>query len=230
MNSKPSSLYERLGVARDATLMILRRAYRREALRYHPDRSTGDSETMSELNDAWFVLSDPIRRAAYDKTLKPVPARPGDEPESPPPSPPLHTTNWFDSLKLQAVRLGHEAALSASQALARRNHVRRSEYETLVKEIAGCFGDRIEQRVRLARTAGAAPLDLGLTAALIGLREYCESFLQASNESEVDTETIRKAQLLDRTWDNLAHSISRELETALGGNPRTLRTLTGRRV
>ena len=230
MNPKTSSFYDRLGVARNATRKILQRAYRREALRHHPDRQTGDAAAMSELNDAWFVMSDPARRAAYDQTLEPETSLQDTPPKSPRAPKLGRKAAWFDVLKLQAIRLGYEAALSASQALARRNNVQHSTYELLVEEIAESFGDRIEDRVRLARKAGATPLDLGLAAALIGLKEYCLPFLEASKDNEADPATIRTAQLLDRIWDNLAHGISRDLETALGGNPRTLRALTGRRV
>lgn len=212
--------------------MIVQRAYRRKALRHHPDHQTGNSETMSDLNNAWFVLSDATRRAAYDNTLGPQPSRH----DAPIKTSRTRSTNrkaaWFDALKLQATRLGREAALSASQALAVRHRVRRLEYELIAEQIVESFGDRIEDRVWLALNAGAAPLDLALATTLIGLHEYCVPFLQASTESDIDIDRaiIRKAQLLDRMWDNLAHGVSRELETALGGNPRTLRSLTGRRV
>ena len=232
VSPKSPSLYEQLGVTRDATRTIVQRAYRRKALRHHPDQQTGDSETMSNLNNAWFVLSDATRRAAYDKTLGPHPSRHHAPIKTSRTKPPNRKAAWFDGLKLQAIRLGHEAALSASQGLAIRHRVRRIEYECIAEEIVKSFGDRIEDRVRLARDAGAAPLDLALAAALIGLHEYCVPFLQTSTDGDVDIDgaIIRKAQLLDRIWDNLAHGVSRELETALGGNPRTLRSLTGRRI
>lgn len=232
MNPKCPSLYEQLGVTRDATRAIVQRAYRRKALRHHPDHQTGNSETMSDLNDAWFVLSDPTRRAAYDKTLGPQPSRHNAPIKTSRTPPTNRKAAWFDGLKLQATRLGHEAALSASQALAARHRVRRLEYEFIAEEIVKSFGDRVEDRVRLARNAGAAPLDLALAAALIGLQEYCVQFLQASTDSDIDIDMaiVHKAQLLDRMWDNLAHGVSRELETSLGGNPRALRSLTGRRV
>lgn len=61
--------YARLGVARDATLDQIKKAYRGQARRYHPDVSKeGDAEQrMREVNEAYVVLADPDKRAAYDK-------------------------------------------------------------------------------------------------------------------------------------------------------------------
>ena len=187
---------------------------------------------MSDLNNAWFVLSDATRRAAYDKTLGPPPSQHHAPNKTFQAKPKNRKTAWFDGLKLQATRLGREAGLSASQALAIRHRVRRLEYEIIAEEIVKSFGERTEERVRLARDAGAAPLDLALAAALIGLHEFSVRFLRASTsgDTDIDNTIIRTAQLIDRMLDNLAHGVSWELETALGGNPRTLRSLTGRRV
>lgn len=62
------SHYDTLGVARDATLVQIRMAYRRAASKHHPDRLTGDKEKMQEVQLAYDVLSDPKRREIYDKT------------------------------------------------------------------------------------------------------------------------------------------------------------------
>ncbi|HEY8447584.1 MAG TPA: molecular chaperone DnaJ [Thermomicrobiales bacterium] len=61
--------YEVLGVSRTATAEELRRAYRRLAREYHPDvnKSPGADEKFKEINEAYEVLSDPERRAAYDR-------------------------------------------------------------------------------------------------------------------------------------------------------------------
>ena len=73
-------------------------------------------------------------------------------------------------------------------------------------------------------------LDLGLAAALVGLTSYCAPFLRRSVADGVTQTDVRQAQLVDRMWDNLAHGINRDVEIKLGGNPRALRTLTGKRV
>jgi len=60
--------YEILGVDRDASEEDIKRAFRRAAQKHHPDvdTSTGAEERFKELNEAYRVLSDRQRRAAYD--------------------------------------------------------------------------------------------------------------------------------------------------------------------
>lgn len=62
--------YEILGVDKDATEEDLKRAYRQAAKKYHPDLNPDDSEAeekFKEVNEAYEVLSDPQKRAAYDR-------------------------------------------------------------------------------------------------------------------------------------------------------------------
>jgi len=62
--------YEILGVSRDATDGDLKKAYRQLALQYHPDRNPGDAkaeERFKEISEAYSVLSDPEKRAHYDR-------------------------------------------------------------------------------------------------------------------------------------------------------------------
>jgi molecular chaperone DnaJ len=62
--------YEVLGVARGASDQELKSAYRKQALRYHPDRNPGDhsaEEKFKEASEAYQVLSDADKRAAYDR-------------------------------------------------------------------------------------------------------------------------------------------------------------------
>ena len=63
--------YEVLGVARDASEADLKKAYRRLAMKHHPDRNTDDSEEaeekFKEAKEAHEVLSDANKRAAYDQ-------------------------------------------------------------------------------------------------------------------------------------------------------------------
>ncbi len=62
--------YEVLGVARDADEAELKKAYRRLAMKHHPDRNDGDSEAeenFKEVKEAFEILSDEGKRKAYDQ-------------------------------------------------------------------------------------------------------------------------------------------------------------------
>jgi curved DNA-binding protein CbpA len=68
MTQPKTDPYAILGIPRDATEPQVRQAYRRLAMRYHPDRHPDgrSSERMRRLNEAWHILSSPIRRRRYD--------------------------------------------------------------------------------------------------------------------------------------------------------------------
>src|SRR5690606_3774371 len=62
--------YEVLGVARDASEADIKKAYRRLAMKYHPDRNQNDPEAevkFKEAKEAYEVLADADKRAAYDR-------------------------------------------------------------------------------------------------------------------------------------------------------------------
>ena len=67
--------YDVLGVAPDADVAAVRRAYLELARVHHPDAGGGDADRMLRLNEAWAVLGDPVARARYDATLGASPAR-----------------------------------------------------------------------------------------------------------------------------------------------------------
>lgn len=67
MNQNP---YEVLGVARDASDADIKKAYHKLVLKYHPDKNPGDKsaeEKFKEVNNAFDILKDPQKRAAYDR-------------------------------------------------------------------------------------------------------------------------------------------------------------------
>jgi molecular chaperone DnaJ len=62
--------YQVLGVSRDADEATIKKAYRKLAMKYHPDRNAGDvksEEMFKEAKEAYEILTDPNKRAAYDQ-------------------------------------------------------------------------------------------------------------------------------------------------------------------
>ncbi|MCX6349408.1 MAG: molecular chaperone DnaJ [Candidatus Aureabacteria bacterium] len=62
--------YELLEVSREADLEEIKKAYRRQALKHHPDRNQGEEEAaerFKEISEAYEVLSDPDQRGIYDR-------------------------------------------------------------------------------------------------------------------------------------------------------------------
>src|ERR1700731_339234 len=62
----------------EATAEEIRSAYRRLAIELHPDLSGFGSDQFLELQEAYSVLSDPMRRAVYDRKAKEFPVRRAD--------------------------------------------------------------------------------------------------------------------------------------------------------
>ncbi len=69
--TKETNLYSRLGLPMDATPDEIRRAYRESARRLHPDTNVefGQTELFLGVQQAYDVLSDPVKKIAYDRTI-----------------------------------------------------------------------------------------------------------------------------------------------------------------
>ena len=65
--------YEVLGVGRDADAKAIKRAYRKLAKKYHPDANMKDgidtTKKMQRILEAYRILSDPKKRASYDRKV-----------------------------------------------------------------------------------------------------------------------------------------------------------------
>ncbi|MFT5652512.1 MAG: molecular chaperone DnaJ, partial [Psychromonas sp.] len=62
--------YEVLGISRDATEKEVKKAYKRLAMKYHPDRTSGNDELevkFKEVKEAYEILNDSQKKAAYDQ-------------------------------------------------------------------------------------------------------------------------------------------------------------------
>jgi curved DNA-binding protein CbpA len=68
-----TTLYDTLGVRADATDDELKRAYRKAAMQWHPDRNGGPEDVaraaFQEIKDAYAILSDPAQRKVYDEVF-----------------------------------------------------------------------------------------------------------------------------------------------------------------
>ena len=82
--------YEVLGVSPSAGSAEIKRAYRVQARRHHPDVTGTDDAAMQALNQAWATLGDPVRRQAYDRMLGiGVAGTAAPQPHQPPSPPPI---------------------------------------------------------------------------------------------------------------------------------------------
>lgn len=215
-----------LGVDPGCSLDELRMAYRRLARECHPDVAVVKSNqpSMAAINEAWRILSDEAERRVYDDTVRPGPVVIA----TPQPAPQTGRSRrlaWAAGVQGQIAKLAGLAGRSATQSLLiRRPRAPRYEYERLVAALVKGLCEDTESRVRAARAAGSAPLDLPVSATLVGIRTLADR-LRRDASVGVNADVLMTAELLDRMWDILAHELPVQLSSALGGNPRVARAI-----
>ncbi len=223
--------YELLGVAPTCSFDELRAAYRRLARERHPDvvgtakgdLRSGFGGSMAEVNEAWRILSDTDLRQQYDATVQPtkpmLDRRPVRQPTG------ARRQAWTAGVQAQMARLARLAGRSATQTLLIKSpRAPRSAYEAVVDDLVADLTRDVESRIRSARAAGAAPLDLAVGATLVGIRTVADS-MRRDAPLGLSTEKMMAAELLDRMWDVLAHELPVQLTASLGGNPHVAQAL-----
>jgi DnaJ family protein B protein 4 len=63
---RETKLYDLLGVSPSASDAEIKKGYRKQALKYHPDKPTGDTEKFKEISEAFDILSNGDKRQVYD--------------------------------------------------------------------------------------------------------------------------------------------------------------------
>ena len=118
--------YATLGVARSATRDEIARAYRLLAKRHHPDVTATPSPTMVRINEAWYILSSPTRRASWDRahaivlppTWVTAPRTPARPPPPPPGPPSVRESPWFAAAMVGGVTTALLVAMVLINAVA----------------------------------------------------------------------------------------------------------------
>lgn len=206
--------YAVLGVSPKSSLKELREAYRRLARAHHPDlnRPNGAGDGMARVNEAWRVLSNPDTRRRFDRGIG-VGGTPAASTQE------CRGQDWASEIRVQILRLGHQAGDSATQSLLLGSPLgSRDSYDAVLDSILSGLQEDTEARVRSARAAGAHPLDLGTAAAMVGIRSLADR-LRRQSTLGVRADMVMEANLLDRMWDVLAYELPNPLPQRLGGNP-----------
>ena len=129
--------YKIMGVARDASADDIKQAYRRLARKYHPDVSKEkDAEArFKEVGEAYEVLRDPEKRAAYDS----LGSRPAGEEFRPPPG-------W--EFEAGAAGLRRTLVSFVAPKLFRRTNWQRAVFSTVVIAVSAYRQSRVLAPVR----------------------------------------------------------------------------------
>ena len=142
--------YEVLGVGRDASDKEIKSAYRKLAVQYHPDRNAGDplaEDRFKEAAEAYSVLSDPDKRARYDRLGHAgVGAQPGFDP-----------TIFADFSDILGDLFGFGDAFGRTRGRRRSSAVVGADlrYDLVIGFEEAAFGKEVELRIPRLERCGA---------------------------------------------------------------------------
>jgi hypothetical protein len=151
--------YVILGIPSDAAPGAVRSAFRRLARRYHPDRGeTGDARSFREVAEAYGVLSDPERRARYDRRtlrrVRPAFHRAPTEPE-PLISEPVPVAASAETVRPSLDSLVDRLARNfAGEDVPKFEHPEPLEFELILSPDEADRGVRVPFRIPLFRLCG----------------------------------------------------------------------------
>lgn len=144
--------YETLDVDAKSTIDTIKAAYKKMAKKFHPDRKGGDAKKMAEVNVAYALLADPVRRDRFDQT---------GETEGPP-SIEVQAQNAlaqvFDQLLSDDIDIDPSMDPVEHLTATFRDAIKRANFE--VKKVETYLAKLEKKAGRIARTGSAGRSDI----------------------------------------------------------------------
>jgi molecular chaperone DnaJ len=127
--------YKTLGIDKSSTADVIKKAYRKLALKHHPDRNQDDKqaeEKFKEISNAYSILSDPDKKAKYDRF--------GTVSDHPPPSSSGFDVNFGPDLfeHFFGARRGHAHAQRNHENLGKGSNININVPITFYESVQGC--------------------------------------------------------------------------------------------
>ena len=172
------NLYEILGLEKDASPSLVKKAYRRKSSENHPDRKPDGHDGMAEINKAYAILSDPEKRKNYDETDSTQTASREDR-----------VNNIFQEFLFQT----SENCSSVHETITRSEHLMK---EAISKAKTLIFANRHELRILEKKQKGY--VFKGKGADLFGMRlsGKIESVVKTINKIEDEISLVEEAMKL----------------------------------